>query len=152
MYHSLSAQRLSEWTLHSSNENHMNFIQICCEFNWFWHLSPNDHISIIRFKSEPRLLEHDIRLYLTHTLVHFYRNKSDLHIHIFINVRCIQKVAVHLWKVLKVTERTTVSKNWIKQLHTLAVLRFNHCLTTEYSEIAAHFNGNFDTDSQIYVP
>jgi hypothetical protein len=23
---------------------------------------------------------------------------------------------------------------------------------TEYSETAAHFNGNFDTDNQIYVP
>jgi hypothetical protein len=47
--------------------------------------------------------------------------------------------------------QTTVSKNWIKQLHTLPVLHFNCCLTTEYSE-TAHFNGNFDTDNQIYVP
>jgi hypothetical protein len=45
-----------------------------------------------------------------------------------------------------------VSRNWIKQLHTLPVLDFNRCLTTEYSETAAHFNGNFDTDNQIYVP
>jgi hypothetical protein len=43
-------------------------------------------------------------------------------------------------------------KNWIKQLHTLPVLHFNLCLTTEYSETTAHFNGNFDTDNQIYVP
>jgi hypothetical protein len=43
------------------------------------------------------------------------------------------------------------SKNWIKQLHTLPVLHFNRCLTTEYSETAAHFNGNFGTDIQIYV-
>jgi hypothetical protein len=49
-------------------------------------------------------------------------------------------------------ERTTVSKNWIKQLHVLPVLHFNRCLTTEYSETTAHFNGNFDTDNQIYVP
>jgi hypothetical protein len=28
---------------------------------------------------------------------------------------------------------TIVSKNWIKQLHTLSVLHFNRCLTTEYS-------------------
>jgi hypothetical protein len=42
--------------------------------------------------------------------------------------------------------------NWIKQLHTLPVLHFNRCLTTEYSEPTAHFNGNFDTDNQIYVP
>jgi hypothetical protein len=46
-------------------------------------------------------------------------------------------------------ERTTASKNWIKQLHTLPVLRF---LTTVYSETTAHFNGNFDTDNQTYVP
>jgi hypothetical protein len=45
-----------------------------------------------------------------------------------------------------------VSKNWIKQLQTLPVLRFNYFLTTEYSETTAHFNGNFDTDNQIYVP
>jgi hypothetical protein len=49
-------------------------------------------------------------------------------------------------------ERIIVSKTWIKQLHTLPVLHFNRCLTTEYSEITAHFNGNFDTDNQIYVP
>jgi hypothetical protein len=49
-------------------------------------------------------------------------------------------------------ERTTVSKNWNKQLHTLPVLHFDRCLTTEYSETAAHFNGNFITDNQIYVP
>jgi hypothetical protein len=49
-------------------------------------------------------------------------------------------------------ERTTVSKNWIKQLHSLPVLHFKRCLTTECSETTAHFNGNFDTDNQIYVP
>jgi hypothetical protein len=43
------------------------------------------------------------------------------------------------------------SKNRIKQLHTLPVLQFNRCLTTEYSETTAHFNGNFDNDNQIYV-
>jgi hypothetical protein len=37
--------------------------------------------------------------------------------------------------------------NWIKQLHTLPVLHFNRCLTTECSETTAHFNGNFDTDN-----
>jgi hypothetical protein len=41
---------------------------------------------------------------------------------------------------------------WIKQSHTLPVLHFNRCLTTEYSETTAHCNGNFDTDNQIYVP
>jgi hypothetical protein len=45
-----------------------------------------------------------------------------------------------------------VSKNWIKQLHTLPVLHFSRCLTTEYSETTAQFNGNFDTDYQFYVP
>jgi hypothetical protein len=31
-------------------------------------------------------------------------------------------------------------------------LHFNCCLTTEYNETTAYFNGNFDTDNQIYVP
>jgi hypothetical protein len=39
----------------------------------------------------------------------------------------------------------------LKQFHTLPVLHFNRCLTTECSETTAHFNGNFDTDNQIYV-
>jgi protein gp37 len=47
--------------------------------------------------------------------------------------------------------RNIVSKNLIKQLHTLPVLHFNRSLTTEYRETAAHFNDNFDTDNQIYV-
>jgi hypothetical protein len=38
--------------------------------------------------------------------------------------------------------------NWIKQLHTLPVLHFNRCLTSEYSETTAHFNGNFYTGNQ----
>jgi hypothetical protein len=45
-----------------------------------------------------------------------------------------------------------MSKNWIKQLRTLPVLHLNRCLTTESSESTAHFNGNFDTDNQIYEP
>jgi hypothetical protein len=45
-----------------------------------------------------------------------------------------------------------VSKYWIKQLHTLPALNFNLCLTTEYSETTAHFDGNLDTDNQFYVP
>jgi hypothetical protein len=40
----------------------------------------------------------------------------------------------------------------MKQLNTLPMLHFNECLTSEYSETAAHFNGNFVTDNQIYVP
>jgi hypothetical protein len=47
--------------------------------------------------------------------------------------------------------RTIGSKNWIKQLNTLPVLHLNRCLTTEYSETTAHFNGNFDTDNEIHV-
>jgi hypothetical protein len=43
-------------------------------------------------------------------------------------------------------------KSELKQLHTLLVLHFNRCLTTEYSGTATHFNGNFDTDIQVYVP
>jgi hypothetical protein len=42
--------------------------------------------------------------------------------------------------------RTTVSNNGYKQLHTLPVLHFKRCSTTEYSETTAHCNGNFDTD------
>jgi hypothetical protein len=45
-----------------------------------------------------------------------------------------------------------LSKNGVKQLHTLPIMNFNRCLPTEYSETTAHFNGNFDTDNQIYVP
>jgi hypothetical protein len=52
------------------------------------------------------------------------------------------------WKSI---EKTIGSKNWIKQLHTLPVLHFNGRLTTEYSETTAHFNGNFDSNNQIYV-
>jgi hypothetical protein len=40
----------------------------------------------------------------------------------------------------------------MKQLHILPVLHLNRWLTTEYIETTAHFNGNFDTDSKIYVP
>jgi hypothetical protein len=39
----------------------------------------------------------------------------------------------------------------MKQLNTLPELHSNHCLTTDYSETTAHFNGNFDTDDQIYL-
>jgi hypothetical protein len=39
----------------------------------------------------------------------------------------------------------------MKQLHTLPVFHFNRYLTTEYSETTAQFNGNFNTDNQIYV-
>jgi hypothetical protein len=49
-------------------------------------------------------------------------------------------------------ERTTVSENTIKQLHTLPVLHSNRCLTTEHSQTTAHCNGNFDTENQMYVP
>jgi hypothetical protein len=42
-----------------------------------------------------------------------------------------------IYKQCSSTERTIVSKNWIKQLHTLPVLHFNHCLTAEYSETTA---------------
>jgi hypothetical protein len=31
------------------------------------------------------------------------------------------------------------------------VSHFNRCFPTEYGETTAHFNGNFDTDNQIYV-
>jgi hypothetical protein len=44
-----------------------------------------------------------------------------------------------------------VSKNIINQLHTLPVLHFNRCLTTQYSQTTAHCNDNFGTDNQMYV-
>jgi hypothetical protein len=64
-------------------------------------------------------------------------------------IQCFRKVAVYLEVMCT---RTIVSKNWIKQLHTLPVLHSNRCLTTEYGETTAHFNGNVDNDNQIYVP
>jgi hypothetical protein len=57
-----------------------------------------------------------------------------------------------LIKTCSSIERTIVSKTWIKQLHTLPVLHFSCCLTTEYSETTAHCNGNFDTVNRNYVP
>jgi hypothetical protein len=57
-----------------------------------------------------------------------------------------------LTKTRSSIERNMASKKWIKQLHTLPVLHFNRCLTTEYSETREHFNGSFDTDDKIYVP
>jgi hypothetical protein len=68
-------------------------------------------------------------------------------------IQCVRKVAVHLQKVLQVMSTNVYTcLNPFKQLHTLPVLHLNRCLTTEYSETTAHFNGNFDTDNQIYVP
>jgi hypothetical protein len=67
-------------------------------------------------------------------------------------IYCLLKKKYSTRKTQPSIERTVVSKNWIKQLHTLPVLHFNRCLTTEYSEITAHLNGNFDTDNQMYVP
>jgi hypothetical protein len=40
----------------------------------------------------------------------------------------------------------TVSENWT--VIPFTGTDFNRCLTTEYSETTAHFNGNFDTDNQ----
>jgi hypothetical protein len=72
-------------------------------------------------------------------------------------IQCIRKVAVHLQKVLEVIStfldwKYHSEQNCIKHLHTILVLHFNRCLTNEYSETTAHFNVNFDTDNQIYVP
>jgi hypothetical protein len=68
-------------------------------------------------------------------------------------IQCVRKVAVLLQKVLEVMSTNVYTGlYWIKQLNTLPVVHFNRCLTTEYSETTAHFNGNFDTDNHIYVP
>jgi hypothetical protein len=95
----------------------------------------------------------------THSPKHLARHKHkrvapntvcEAHFHCQI-VQCVRGVAVHLQKFWKWCPRTVLSKNWIKQLHTLPVLQFNRCLT-ECSATAAHFNRNFDTDNQIYLP
>ena len=39
-------------------------------------------------------------------------------------------------KTLSSIERTTVSKNWFKQLNNLPVLHFNRCLTADYIEMS----------------
>jgi hypothetical protein len=68
-----------------------------------------------------------------------------------INYTVLSKSRCALIKTSFSIERTIVSKILIKQLRTLPGLHFKRCLTTEYGEITAHFNGNFDTDNQIYV-
>jgi hypothetical protein len=55
------------------------------------------------------------------------------------------------YKMCSSIERNIMSKNWIKQLNTLPVLHFNRCLTTEYSETTAHFNGNSDRHWQPHL-
>jgi hypothetical protein len=65
--------------------------------------------------------------------------------------RCALKKGV-VSDVLERLYRPEPELNWLQQLHTLPVLHFNRCLTTEYSETTAHCNGSFDTDNQIYVP
>ena len=75
-------------------------------------------------------------------------------------VECIQKVAVQLSsqkmystkKTCSSIERTIVSKNWIKQLNTCTSTTVQQVNTVKCHATTAHFNGNFDTDDQIYVP
>jgi hypothetical protein len=71
---------------------------------------------------------------------------------------CVREVAVHLQKLLEVMSTSVYTGlnpfNFIRK-HFLQICQyctFNRCLTTEYSETAPHFNGNFNTDDQIYVP
>jgi hypothetical protein len=59
-------------------------------------------------------------------------------------IYCLLERRILQKKTRSSIERSIVSENWIKQLHTLPVLHVNRWL--------AHFNGNFDTDNQIYVP
>ena len=46
-------------------------------------------------------------------------------------------------------KRTTVSKNWIKELNTLPVLHFSRCLTTEYREMS-HNNSTLQRQLQYW--
>jgi hypothetical protein len=59
-------------------------------------------------------------------------------------------------KFLEMTRSSKISFRSFIELSAVCavalVLHFNRCLATEYSETTAHFNGNFDTDNQIYVP
>jgi hypothetical protein len=87
------------------------------------------------------------------SLIDQYVTNIPYHINMYDNLYSVFGKSLWTYKRFwKRYQRTIVCKNWIKQLNTLPVLHFNHCLTTEYSETTANFNGNFDTDNQIYVP
>jgi hypothetical protein len=84
-------------------------------------------------------------MHITHECVYF-KQIQHKYFYTYLIYNAFGK-SLYTYKRCSSTERTIVSKNWIKQLHTLPVLQFNLCLTTEYSETTAQFNGN-----QIYVP
>jgi hypothetical protein len=87
-------------------------------------------------------------------LDHAYRIPVDF-IHIIFSIVCSES-SCSLTKDVgsDVHQRLYRPALWTKRLNTLSVLHFNRCLTTVqvYSRTAAHFNGNFDTYNQIYVP
>jgi hypothetical protein len=135
---------------------------------WFWwtpqHRVRNVHqLLIVRFRCSPTSFGVQHWAYFTKFLS---KSTNCIAMRYRVFLRIFQQIAPALnWCIYCLLERsiqrekhvpqlkkTIVSKNWIKQLHTLPVFHFNRCLTTEYSETTAHCNGNFDTDNLIYVP
>src|SRR5215471_8664333 len=62
---------------------------------------------------------------------------------VFVGFSCIPLNAelnptCHLLALLGGATIVVISRLSVKQLHTLPVLHFNHCLTAEYSETTAH--------------
>jgi hypothetical protein len=58
-------------------------------------------------------------------------------------VQCDRKFALHLQKLLEVMSTSVYTDlKPFQQLNTSLLLQFNRCLTTEYSETTAYFNGN----------
>jgi hypothetical protein len=95
----------------------------------------------------PRLLENSLTL----DLIWFYCHTCSLHLYQTFTVR--RRQVMNTWtavlyntvrsesrcaliKTRSSIERTIVSKNWIKQLHTLPVLHYNRCLTLNILSLA----------------
>ena len=77
--------------------------------------------------------------------------------HKFLEMTCSPKISIRRFIEVSSFERTTVSKNWFKQLNTLPVLHlhlhlhFNRCLTAEYSEMS-HNNSPLQRQLRYWQP